>query len=229
MKYLSDFIALFYPKYCDVCGRALIEGENFLCTHCISNLPKTNFHLYKDNPVEMIFAGRVPIFRATAFCSFRKGNSMQTIIHQLKYKGNKEIGVYLGKLLGTTLLEEPDFNSIDKIIPIPLHKQKEKKRGYNQSEFIAKGMAQSMSKQIDTLSLTRIIDTSTQTRKTRYNRWENVSSIFQLNNEEELSGKHILLVDDVITTGSTIEAAAQLLSKLPNTKVSVACLGCATH
>lgn len=229
MKYLSDFIALFYPKYCDVCSRVLIKGENFLCTHCISNLPKTNFHLYNDNPVEMIFAGRVPIFRATVFCSFRKGNSMQTIIHQLKYKGNKEIGIYLGNLFGTSLIENPDFNSVDVIIPIPLHKKKEKKRGYNQSEYIAKGISQAMAKQINTSSLTRIIDTSTQTQKTRYNRWENVSYIFQLNNGQELAGKHILLVDDVITTGSTIEAASQLLITIPNTKISIACLAYAIY
>lgn len=229
MKHIYDFVALFYPKYCDVCGKVLIEGEQFLCTHCIANLPKTNFHQYKDNPVEMIFAGRIPIFRATAFCSFRKGNSMQTIIHQLKYKGNKEIGIYLGNLFGASLLEDPDFNSIDIIIPIPLHKQKEKKRGYNQSEYIAKGISQAMVKQMNTYSLTRIINTSTQTRKTRYNRWENVSSIFQLNNEQELANNHILLVDDIITTGSTIEAASQLLISLPNTKVSIACLGYATH
>ncbi len=229
MKYLSDFIALFYPKYCDICGRVLIEGEKCLCLHCLVNLPKTNFHLSKDNPVEMIFAGRLPVFRATAFGFFRKGNSIRTMIHQLKYKGNKEIGLYLGILLGRSLKEDPDFNSVDIIIPIPLHKQKEKKRGYNQSEYIAKGISKTMSKAIDISSLTRIINTSTQTQKTRYNRWENVSSIFQLNNEQKLIGKHILLVDDVITTGSTIEAAAQLLINLPNTKVSVACLGYATH
>ncbi|MDR0367561.1 MAG: ComF family protein [Bacteroidales bacterium] len=229
MSYFSDFIKLFYPEYCNVCDRVLVKGEELLCTHCISDLPKTNFHLEKNNPVEMIFAGRIPIFRATAFCAFRKGNTMQTIIHQLKYKGNKEIGIYLGKMLGSSLMEAPDFRSIDTIIPVPLHKHKEKKRGYNQSEYIAKGIFQSMSKPIDTTSLIRITHTSTQTRKTRYNRWENVSSIFQLSESENLIGKHILLVDDVITTGATIEAAAQLLLSLPDTKVSVAGLAYATH
>ena len=229
MKYFSDFLALFYPKYCEACNRVLIQGEDFICTHCLSDLPKTHFHTLKNNPVEMIFAGRIPVFRATAFCSFRKGNSIQTLIHQLKYKGNKEIGVYLGKLLGASLSENSDFNSIDIIIPIPLHKQKQKKRGYNQSEYIAKGISQTMSKQIDTSSLIRVTDTSTQTRKTRYNRWENVFSIFQLTENENLTEKHILLVDDVITTGSTIEAAAQLLVSLPNTKVSIASLAYATH
>ena len=229
MNYFSDFLALFYPKYCEICKRVLTEGEDFICTHCLSDLPKTYFHTLKNNPVEMLFAGRIPVFRATAFCVFRKGNSMQILIHRLKYRGNKEIGIFLGKLLGTSLAENPDFNSIDIIIPIPLHKQKQKKRGYNQSEYIAKGISQVLSKQIDTSSLIRITDTSTQTRKTRYNRWENVSSIFQLTDNKNLTGKHILLIDDVITTGSTMEAAAQLLVSLPNTKVSIASLAYATH
>jgi len=227
MRFFSDFLALFYPKYCDICNRTLVEGEEYLCTHCLSGLPKTNFHTQKNNPVEMTFAGRIPVFRATAFCFFRKDNSIQKVIHQLKYQGNKEIGMYLGTLLGLNLLENDDFKSIDVIIPISLHPHKMKKRGYNQSEYIAMGISKAMSKQVDVSSLIRTVHTSSQTKKMRYNRWENVSTIFQLNSSEHLRGKHILLVDDVITTGATLEAAAQVILNIPDTKISVACLGCA--
>jgi ComF family protein len=227
-SYLADFVSLFYPKYCDGCGRTLVQGEQCLCTHCIVNLPKTNFHTYKNNPVEMVLAGRVPVFRATAFCFFRKGNMMQNIIHQLKYKGNKEIGIYLGHLFGLSLLEDKEFETVDIILPIPLHKKKLKKRGYNQSECIAKGIAKAISKPVDITSLTRIVATTSQTKKTRYDRWENASGTFQLTAPENLTGKHILLVDDVITTGATIESAAQQLIHLKGTKISVACLGYAT-
>jgi ComF family protein len=223
--YLRDFIGLHYPVYCPGCGRTLVYSENVLCLHCLYDLPKTNFHTYKDNPVEMTFAGRAPVFRATAFCFFRHESMVQRIIHQFKYNGRKKIGFYLGCLWGRDLLAEEDFRSVDSIIPIPLHPKKQRKRGYNQSEYIAQGIAQSMSKQMDTSSLIRVTDTATQTRKARYSRWENVSEIFRLTDSEQVSGKHILLVDDVITTGATLEAAAQLLLTLPNTKVSIAALG----
>jgi ComF family protein len=225
VTYLRDFTALFYPDYCVGCGRILVRGEKNLCMYCLSSLPKTNFHTCKDNPVEMAFAGRAPVFRATAFCFFLRENMIQRIIHQLKYKGNSEIGFYLGCLLGLDLLEDADFRSVDSIVPVPLHPKKQKKRGYNQSECIGRGIAKSMSKQMDTTSLVRVTNTSTQTRKARYSRWENVSEIFRLTYPEQVSGKHILLVDDVITTGATLEAAAQLLLALPDTKVSIAALG----
>ena len=228
LSYLTDFVALFYPKYCYECKRTLAEGENYFCSHCLSNLPKTNFHTQKNNPLEMVFAGRVPVFRAVAFCFFKKGNMMQNIVHKLKYKGNKEIGTYLGYIFGLYLIENEDIKTIDIIIPIPLHTKKLQKRGYNQSEYIAKGMAKAMSKPIDDTSLIRVVDTSTQTKKTRYARWENTSDIFQLTAPEKLTGKHILLVDDIITTGATIESAAQQLMQLKEIKISVACLGFAT-
>jgi len=227
LSLFSDFVALFYPKYCDICDRTLVKGEECLCTHCLSDLPRTNFHLQKDNPVEMTLAGRSSVSRATAFCFFRKGNSMQKIIHQLKYKGNKGIGVFLGKLFGLSLLESEDYKSIDIIIPVPLHPHKMKKRGYNQSEYIAVGIGEVMSKKVNISSLIRTVNTSSQTKKMRYGRWENVSTVFELKTVDNLTGKHILLVDDVITTGATLEAASQILLNIPNTKVSVACLACA--
>ena len=173
----------------------------------------------------MVFAGRIPVCRAVAFCFFRQGNIMQNIIHQLKYAGNTEIGIYLGHLFGLSLAESKIFEMVDIILPIPLHKKKLKKRGYNQSVYIAKGIAKALSKPIDTTSLARVVATSTQTKKTRYARWENISDVFQLTAPEKLAGKHILLVDDVVTTGSTIESAAQQLLQLEGTKISVACLG----
>ncbi len=229
LSYLSDFVSLFYPKYCDGCGRTLVKGEKCLCMYCLSNLPKTNFHTYKNNPLEMVFAGRVPVFRATAFCFFKKGSVFQNVIHQLKYRGNKEVGVYLGHLFGLSLIENKEFESVDIIVPIPLHSRKLRKRGYNQSTCIGQGIAEVIPRQIDNTSLIRVMETSTQTKKTRYNRWENVSEIFQLAENEKLAGKHILLVDDIVTTGATIESAAQLLLTLEATKVSVACLGYAVN
>ena len=224
----SDFFSLFFPRYCNCCGRSVATGEECLCNYCASNLPQTNFHTYKNNPVEMLFAGKFPVFRATAFCFFKKKNIMQTLIHQLKYRGNKEIGVYLGHLVGLNLLESKDFASVDVILPIPLHIKKLKKRGYNQSECIAKGMAKTMSKPIDNTSLIRIVATSTQTKKNRYARWENTSGIFRLTAPEKLTNKHVLLVDDIITTGATIESAAHELLSVEGIKISVACLGCTT-
>jgi len=172
----------------------------------------------------MLFAGRVPIFRATAFYSFHKGGIVQHLIHQLKYKGKMEIGTYLGHLFGIALMESADFQSIDLILPVPLHPHKKQKRGYNQSEIICNGIVEGMKKQYDYNLLVRTVDTQTQTQKSRYNRWENVSQIFKVIQPEILTGKHILLVDDVVTTGATLEAAAQMLLEIPNTKVSIACL-----
>ena len=227
MTYLSDFLALFYPNYCLGCNTPLVNGEKCLCLQCLAKLPKTNFHLQKNNPVEMFFAGRVPIFRASAFCFFHKEGMIQHLIHQLKYKGKKEIGSYLGLLFGLTLLENEDFQSVDIILPVPLHLRKKKKRGYNQSETICDGIAEGMKKEHNYNLLVRTIDTKTQTKKTRYSRWENVSEIFKVLHPETLEGKHILLVDDVVTTGATLEAIVQVLMKIPNTKVSIACLAVA--
>jgi ComF family protein len=224
MNYLSDFLALFYPKYCYGCDAVLAKGEKCLCLQCLANLPKTNFHLQKNNPVEMLFAGRILVFRATAFYSFHKKSIIQHLVHQLKYSGKREIGNYLGYLFGQNLLKSEDFQSVDVIMPIPLHPQKRKKRGYNQSESICDGIAEGMGKERNYSSLTRTVHTQTQTKKSRYSRWENVSQIFKVQQPEKLENKHILLVDDVVTTGATIEAAAQVILEIPNAKVSIACL-----
>ena len=217
---INDFFNLIFPKLCCACNNTLLKNENIICTSCVITLPKTNFHLDNKNPVNKVFWGRVPVEMATSFYSFSKKSKVQNLLHNLKYKGVKEVGYEIGKLFGAELKDTEYFKKIDLIVPIPLHKNKLKKRGYNQSEWIAKGMAESMKIPINAESLYRKIDSQTQTKKSRYKRWENVEEVFGISNND-LAHKNILLVDDVVTTGATIEACAQLLIKV-NCKIYVA-------
>jgi len=226
---LNDFISLIYPKTCMACGKSLYKNENCLCTYCLYHLPKTNFHLEKDNEVERVFWGRVRIESAASFLYFSKGGKVQKIMHKLKYKGRQEIGVFLGEQYGLELLNSDTFKNIDIIIPVPLHKMKLKKRGYNQSEKFAEGLSLSMKKPVSTDNLYRKIFSETQTKKTRYKRWQNVESIFDIKNPELLKSKHILLVDDVITTGATMEACVNVLKKVEDIKISIASIAYASN
>ncbi len=222
--YLAE---LLFPRLCVVCGDKLIEQENWICLHCLHHIPRTNFHLDPDNPVSRLFYGRVQIEFATSFFYFHKGSQYQTLLHNLKYKGMKELGAEIGQHFGIELLQSPGFSSIDLIVPVPLHPQKEKKRGYNQSWWIASGMAAQMKKELAADNLKRITATETQTRKNRFERWKNVEGIFSLTYPEAFSGKHILLIDDVVTTGATLEACAQAIISGSDAKVSIATLATA--
>ncbi|MGQ0827118.1 MAG: ComF family protein [Bacteroidota bacterium] len=226
---LNDFISLIFPHICAACGKSLYKYEHSICTYCAYHLPKTNHHLDNENPIAKIFWGRVPILSAGAFYGFNKGGKVQQLIHQLKYKGKKEVGITIGEWYGNELKRNPAFNTVNIIIPVPLHARKEKKRGYNQSHFFAEGLAKSMNVETDFKTLIRALDSETQTKKSRFTRWKNVESIFQLKNGANLKGKHILLVDDVITTGATLEACAQTLLKIPEVKVSVATIAYANN
>jgi len=217
---INDFFSLIFPKLCCACSSSLLKNENLICTNCIVNLPKTNFYLDKDNPINKVFWGRVKIEMAASFYVFSKKSKVQNLLHHLKYKGLKEVGPVVGRLFGYDLKNSEYFNGIDFIVPVPLHKKKLKKRGYNQSEWIAKGISDSMGIPINKDSLYRKVDSQTQTKKGRYKRWENVGEIFALSNEL-LQDKNVLLVDDVVTTGATLEACAQTLIK-QNCKVYVA-------
>jgi len=219
--YLTE---LFFPRLCVVCGDKLVEQEQLICLHCLHHIPRTNFHLNVDNPVAQLFYGRVPIEFATSFFYFCKGSKYQTLLHNLKYKGMKELGDEIGKHFGIDLAQSSHFSSVDLICPVPLHPQKEKKRGYNQSWWIASGIARQMQKELLDDNLKRVVATETQTRKTRYERWTNVEGIFDLTNPEAFAGKHILLVDDVVTTGSTLEACAQAIHSKTDARVSIATL-----
>lgn len=217
-------INLFYPELCIICGDALIESEKCICTDCFYQLPLTTHFQEKENELTQIFAGRIKIEDAAALCYFYKNGMLQEAMHNLKYKKRQDIGVELGKLLGIEIKNSAFFQDIDIIIPVPLHQQKLKKRGYNQSESIAEGMATILNKEIDNKTIIRKVHTESQTRKKRIERMENVQDIFEITDKEHLRNKHLLLVDDIITTGATIESLANEVSKIENTRLSVVCL-----
>lgn len=225
--WLGSFLSLFFPRYCIVCGRTLAKGEECLCTMCNINLPRTDYHLRKDNPVEKMFWGKIPLERATSFFFYRKGSDFRQILHQLKYGGQKGIGAIMGRYMVAELLESGFFEGVDVILPVPLHKKKQQIRGYNQSEWIARGIAAVTGISIDTESVVRRKNTETQTRKSFLERWENVEGIFELNHAESLIGKHILIVDDVLTTGATTVECASCLTDIEGIRISILTLAMA--
>lgn len=227
MKFFNNLLSLFYPRLCAGCGDALQQNEQHLCLHCMLHLPETNFHKEHDNPLTNIFAGRVRVREVASLLYYKKGNNVQHILHALKYNGHKELGAFLGEYYGKLLIQEPRFQDIDYIVPIPLHPKKQRKRGYNQSEWIAKGLSEGMQKPYRTDILTRAQFTETQTRKSRFNRWENVKEVFVAQGDKSVEGKHLLVCDDVLTTGATMEAAIQQLQTIPDVKVSVVTLATA--
>lgn len=222
MLLLNDFISLIFPELCAVCGSGLYKGEQDICTACLFKLPQTGFHKLVDNPVAKLFWGRIELNAAASFYLFQKGGSVQELIHQLKYRGQKQIGVTIGKQYGHEIKQSVFFKDADLIIPVPLHKTRLRKRGYNQAEYFAKGLSEVMNVGENFSVLKKIISVETQTKKSRFNRWKNVETVFKVENAEMIKGKHILLVDDVVTTGATLEACAEKLIKAGAGKVSVA-------
>lgn len=219
----NDLVNLFFPRLCKICGKPLIKGEEQICLHCLCDLPQTRYHLLtKDNPVELLFAGRVPIRHATSFLHYEKKSSVQKLIHSLKYYDNKELGFLLGRMAAKELqMADHPICQVDFLIPVPLHPQKEKKRGYNQSEWIAQGIQSVWNCPVLSTVLRRTSSTESQTHKSGFERWNNVRSVFQAARPSELEGKHILIIDDVITTGSTIGACAEALLDIPDIQISL--------
>lgn len=215
---------LFFPHLCNGCGSDTLTTKEILCNDCINNLTHTEFEKHPNNPIEKIFIGRVPIQAAHSQFYFSKGEMLQNLIHDFKYKGNLEIGLYLSQIMGTKMLESNRYNAIDYLIPLPLFAEKEFKRGFNQAAVICDGIALAMNVKVLKNVVTRIKFTETQTKKHRTERWDNVAESFTVEDKKILENKHVLLVDDVITTGATLDACAQKIIAVTGTKISIATL-----
>ncbi len=222
-SYAKSFFSLVYPEYCSACGDALYRNESVLCTRCLAELPRTGFHRDPENEVARMFWGRVPIVHATSFIYFAKGSRFRQILHELKYNDQPHTGYVMGRMFGNELKDTP-FARVDIVHPVPLHPSRLKSRGYNQSERIAAGMCDALHLRLETDCLARTRATHTQTRRSRYERWENVGHMFVCSKPQEVVHKHVLLIDDVITTGATLEACSQCLVNIEGTRVSIATL-----
>ena len=223
---LNGFVELFYPRLCVGCGRKLFQDEHFLCVECLSSLPLAQVHESEDNFVEQHLYGRPYIESATTLMVYGKETVPQKIIHEIKYHGAKELAQSMGRMLGRQM-KGGRFSSVDMIVPVPLHPKRLKWRGYNQSEWIAKGLSEELGVPVRSNLVERVVETSTQTNKNAEERWSNVKGIFALRQEvstEGLKDHHLLIVDDVITTGSTLMACAAAFSHVDNVKISAASL-----
>lgn len=222
----KDVLNLLYPTLCAACRKKITTGEKTICIYCKNELPKTNYHNEPENFVEKMFWGRVAIHAATAYLHFNKGLRVQQLMHSIKYQRRKETATEVGRLLGHELMSTGRFEGVDVIVPVPLHRQKLRRRGFNQSEWFGKGLSAILQVPQEKLII-RTKKTETQTRKTRYKRWENVKDVFTVADKKSLQGLHVLLIDDVITTGSTLEACAQVLLAHGCGKISIATIAVA--
>ena len=220
--YLHDLAHVFFPHNCAGCGSDAPARGNLLCAECATQLPETAFLNHRDNPVEKIFYGCMKTEQAGSAYFFTKESLMQHLLTELKYKGNMDAGLYLGKLLGRKIKESTRFDDVDCIVPLPLNEEKQFKRGYNQAALIARGIAEIWDKPYYENAMQRMVFTETQTHKDRISRWQTMEGVFGVNNKNILEGKHILLVDDVVTTGATLEACGSEILKVDGTKLSIA-------
>lgn len=220
--YLADFVSLLFPELCPACQASLVANEYIICSDCRYNLPYTNFHLQADNIVAQQFYGKIKVEAAYALYYFTKGGKVQNLMHHFKYKGMQRIGNLVGNIAGTQLAENSIFNTTDLIIPVPLHKKRLQERGYNQSTCFAEGLAEKLHAAVEDNNLQRRVATATQTHKSRFARFENMQEVFTIKHPERLINKHVLLVDDIVTTGSTLEACGIELLKIPGLTLSIA-------
>lgn len=222
LKYVGeDLLNMIYPRICPGCGMPLNRREKVICLYCISSIPKTGFIDRGQNPVERLFYGRMSPVSANAYMYFRKSGISQRLMHQIKYNGNKELGFHLGMLFGNQVVSSGSAILPDIVTCIPLHPEKKKKRGYNQSEEIARGFAGAVQRPFMPDLVTRNVNNSTQTRRKRYQRWENTESVFNVDMSVSIEHKVVALIDDVITTGATMEACSNAILKVGMSKVSL--------
>jgi len=224
---LADFWGLVFPRVCLGCQEPLARGEEHLCTDCRAQLPYTDYHLLPEteNPLARRFWGKLPVRHALSYLRFLRRGRVQHLLHQLKYKGQRNVGLVLGRWYGHDLARQG--LTFDLIVPVPLHPRKLAKRGYNQSDPFAEGLAESLQTPWLADTLRRTSQTESQTRKNRLQRWQNVAEVFEVADSTAIVGKHVLVVDDVLTTGATLEACAAALLGAGASAVSVATIACA--
>lgn len=215
---------IFFPHICSGCGTDLLPENKLLCIRCLNNLPVTNFQHHSINPVEKIFRGRLRLVKAFSYLYFTKDSMLQSLLHELKYKGKKEIGEFLGNKMGEAVHAVFENDPVDALIPLPLHPAKERQRGFNQATAIANGLAEVFKIPVMEKTVARKIFTASQTKKSRLERWDNMEGKFILNEEDAPYGKHVLLVDDVVTTGATLEACGNELLKTQGLRLSISTL-----
>ena len=226
-SWFRDIADFFFPRTCRVCGKVLLHSEDYLCMQCMLDMPRTDFGARPDNAMAQLFYGKIAVERAVAYFYFAKGSDYRRLIHRIKYNGEKECGRYLGKMMARELITTSTFAGIDYIVPVPLHRNKERKRGYNQSEWIAQGIADETGIPLCTDALVCRTHRESQTRKGIYDRYLATREAFELLEDHSLHGAHVLLVDDVVTTGATLLACGETLLKSGVSKVSMATLAAA--
>ena len=218
LKYLINLI---FPRLCVCCDRVLVTQERIVCVSCVADLSMANMHITRSLQLKGMFYGKIDFKEAVALFYYHKTGKVSTLIHHLKYKNRPEIGTYLGGWFGSELQGLHQFKDVDVVIPVPLHRKKLKARGYNQVTLFGKSIAHFLNAKYEESVLFRESDTSSQTSKNRWHRWTNVTTRFWLNDDHGLKNKHIVIVDDVITTGATITACATELLKIPGVVLSV--------
>ncbi|GBU07090.1 DNA catabolic protein [Bacteroidales bacterium] len=221
LSILRNILGLFYPFSCVVCQENLIKDEKYICLHCILKLPKTNYHLQASNIALDRLENKIPCQKASAYLYYSKDGDTSKIIQSIKYKENTRLAYWMGDYMGRDMIKSDFFEHIDFLVPIPLHESKFKKRGFNQAEEICKGLAMATGIPIESECLFRKIANPTQTKKDSFERWINTRGIFEVRNKTMYRNKHILLFDDVLTTGATLEAAVIALKQVPGIKISV--------
>lgn len=220
----ESLLHLVFPHVCAGCGSDVLDSNQPICLRCREALPQTHFEPYSNNPVDKLFWGRLPLIAATAQYYFTRGALIQRLMHAFKYKGDKVLGFYLGQQVGNSLAQTNRFASIDALLPLPLFAGKERARGYNQAAVLCEGIADIFQKPILKNAVIRTTHTESQTRKNRIERWQNIEGRFEVANAQDLAGKHLLLVDDVVTTGATLEACGRAMLNVEGLRLSIATL-----
>ena len=224
MKFLQNLYELFYPSVCLACKDNLVDTNTHLCIHCRHDLPLTSFCNKTDNALERSFFGRIRIDQATALLYYSKKGIVQELIHALKYKNQQSLGIFFGEWLGANMMESQRFKNLEYIVPVPLDKKKQRNRGYNQLSVFGKSLAGKLKIPFIENNLVKIVNTNSQTKKLRWERLKNVDENFKVLQPSKFENKQILLIDDIVTTGATIEACFEALNKDCNLKISLACI-----